>query len=103
MREPNMNIRSFKPGDEAVQADIYNAAAAKLPKFKPATVQEVQRRVRARDFDPGQRWYAVEGGKAVGYCLINPNGRVSYPWCLPAFEQAAEPLFAEVLGAANEG
>ena len=97
-----MNIRNYQPGDEAVQVDIYNAAAAALPKFKPATVREVERRVRARDFDPGQRFYAVEGGRVVGYGLVNANGRVSYPWCLPGFEQAAEPLFSTMLAAAKE-
>jgi hypothetical protein len=97
-----MNIRHFQPGDEAVQAEIYNTAAALLPKFKPATAQEVQRRVRARDFDPEQRFYAVEGGRVVGYALINANGRISYPWCLPGFEHAAEPLFARVLDEARK-
>src|SRR5262245_60471321 len=49
---PAMKIRTFQPGDEAVQAEIYNEAAAALPKFKPATSPEVQRRTRAGDFDP---------------------------------------------------
>jgi hypothetical protein len=97
-----MNIRQFEPGDEAAQVEIYNTAGAALPKFKPATVQEVQRRVRARDFDPGQRCYALDGQRAVGYGLLNPNGRISYPWCLPGFEDAAEPLFARVLAEAKK-
>ena len=96
-----MNIRNFQSGDEAVQVDIYNAAAQALPKFKAATVAEVQRRVKAGDFDPGQRFYAVESGRVVGYCLFNANGRVSYPWCLPGFEQAAVLLFIWVLEAAR--
>lgn len=96
-----MNIRTFQPGDEAAQVEIYNTVGAALPKFKPATVQEVQRRVRARDFDPRQRSFAVEGNRVVGYCLVNANGRVSFPWCLPGFEHAAAPLFAKVLEVAR--
>jgi hypothetical protein len=97
-----MNIRTYQPGDETAQVDIYNAAAGGLPKFKPATVQEVRRRVRARDFDAGQRHYGVEEGKVVGYCLVNANGRVSYPWCLQGHEACAEPLFAGVLDTAKK-
>lgn len=97
-----MQIRTFQPGDEAAQVEVYNTAAAALPKFKPATVVEVQRRTRGADFDPGQRFYAVENGKVVGYCLVNANGRVSYPWCLPGHESCAEPLFARVLEAAGQ-
>jgi hypothetical protein len=97
-----MEIRHFEPGDEARQVEIYNTAAAALPKFKPATVQEVQRRVRARDFDPEQRFYAVDGGRVVGYEMVNANGRISYPWCLPGFEHAAEPLFLGVLAEAKK-
>ncbi len=96
-----MEIRNFQRGDEAAQVEIYNAAAAPLPKFKPASLPEVQRRVRARDFDPGQRFYALESGRVVGYCLVNANGRVSYPWCLPGHEPAAAPLFARTLVAAK--
>jgi GNAT superfamily N-acetyltransferase len=97
-----MHIRNFQPGDEALQVDIYNTAAGRLPKFKLATAQEVQRRVRAGDFDPEQRFYAVEAGRVVGYALVNANGRVSLPWCLPDFEHAAPLLFAKVLEAARK-
>lgn len=97
-----MNIRTYQRGDETAQVDIYNTAGAALPKFKPATLPEVQRRVRARDFDPGQRWYAVEGKRVVGYCLVNANGRVSYPWCLPGFEAAAGPLFTKAMEVAKK-
>lgn len=92
-----MTIRSFKPGDETTQAAIYNAAAGALPKFKPATAQEVLRRTRARDFDPTTRLYADAGGQVVGYSTIQENGRVGYPWCLPGHEQHAEPLFESAL------
>jgi len=92
-----VTIRPFQPGDEPTQAAIYNTAAAALPKFKPGGVQEVQRRTRARDFDPTSRFYAEVGGKVVGYSTIQPNGRVGYPWCLPGHEQHAEPLFAAAL------
>jgi hypothetical protein len=91
-----MNIRTFQPGDEAVQAEIYNEAARDLPKFKPATTVEVQRRTRARDFDPSMRLFAEEGGRPVGYALFNANGRVSYPWCRPGYDHLAEPLFENV-------
>ncbi len=92
-----MRIRTFQPGDEERQAAIYNAAAAELPKFKPATTVEVQRRTKARDFDPKMRFYAEEAGQVVGYVNFNPNGRVSYPWCLKGHEQLAEPLFQHMM------
>jgi len=94
-----MNIRTFQPGDEAIQAEIYNEAAGGLPKFKPATTVEVQRRTRASDFDPTRRLFAEEGGRPVGYTVFNANGRVSYPWCRPGHEQLAGPLFDAVLQA----
>jgi hypothetical protein len=92
-----VNIRTFERGDEAVQVAIYNEAAAALPKFKPATVQEVQRRVTARDFDSSMRFFAVEGGQAVAYVLFNPNGRISFPWCRKGHEAVAEPLFHHLM------
>jgi hypothetical protein len=97
-----MKIRNFQPGDESAQVEVYNTAAAVLPKFKPATTAEVHRRVQARDFDPGQRFYAVEGGRVVGYCVFCANGRVSHPWCLPGYEHTVEPLFHQVLAAAEK-
>lgn len=97
-----MKIRNYQPGDEAGQAAIYNAAALALPKFKPATAEEVKRRCRARDFDPGSRFYAEVDGQVVGYATSHANGRVSYPWCLPGHEAAAEPLFARALQAMTE-
>ena len=56
-----MNVRTFQRGDEAAQVAIYNEAAGALPKFKPATSHEVQRRTSARDFDPATRFYALVG------------------------------------------
>jgi hypothetical protein len=88
-----VSIRHYQPGDEAAQVAIFNAAAAGFPKFKPATLVEVQRRVRARDFDPGLRLYALEGDRIVAYGSALPNGRISYPWCLPGHEGQREPLY----------
>ncbi|MCI0460389.1 MAG: hypothetical protein L0Z62_25835 [Gemmataceae bacterium] len=92
-----MTIRTFQSGDEAAQVAIYNEAAKSLPKFKPATQPEVQRRTRDRDFDPAMRLFAIVHGRPVGYAVWNANGRVSYPWCLPGYEDQAEPLFARAL------
>lgn len=92
-----MKLRSFQPGDEFTQLKIYNSAAAALPKFKPAVITDLQRRISARDFDPATRLYAESGGNVVGYCTFQANGRVGYPWCLAGFESAAEPLFAHVI------
>ena len=94
-----MNIRTFQPGDESAQVAIYNEAGGDLPKFKPATIQEVQRRTRARDFDPASRFYAEENGKVVAYVNYNPNGRVSYPWAAKGFEHLSKPLFEHMLQA----
>jgi hypothetical protein len=92
-------IRTFQPGDEAPQAAIYNEAAGKLPRFKPATEEEVRRRCRAQDFDPQSRLYAEVDGRAVAYATFHANGRVSYPWCRAGAESAAEPLFQAVVSA----
>jgi hypothetical protein len=97
-----VNIRTFQPGDESVQIAIYNEAAGLLPKFKPAAPQDVQRRVAARDFDPAMRFYAVEGGQPVAYCVCNPNGRVGYPWCRKGHERLAAPLFQHTLEAMRQ-
>jgi hypothetical protein len=94
-----MDVRNYQPGDEHAQAGIYNAAAAALPAFKPASAEEVARRYRGSDPDPGSKSYAVGGGRVVGYATFNPNGRVSFPWCLPGSEAAREPLLEAVLAA----
>jgi len=88
-----MDIRNYQPGDDAVQAAIYNEAAGQLPKFKAATEGDVSRRCKAPDFDPGSRFYAIDGGRTVGYAMFHPNGRVNYPWCRKGHESAAEALF----------
>jgi L-amino acid N-acyltransferase YncA len=97
-----VTIRTFQPGDEAAQVAIYNEAAAALPRFKAATVAEVQRRTQASDFDPATRLYAEEGGQVAGYATFHANGRVSYPWCRPGFEHLAEPLCQAVLDAMRQ-
>ncbi len=93
-----MTIRTYKPGDEAIQVAIYNEAAAELPKFKAATADEVARRFQAKEFDPTTHFYAEEGGRVVGYCSFHAgNGRVSYPWVLKGREANQEPLFTAVI------
>jgi hypothetical protein len=94
-----VNIRTFQPGDEFEQLKVYNTAGAALPKFKPATLVELQRRISARDFEPATRFYALENGQVIGYCTYQKSGRVGYPWCMPGAEKAAEPLFAHTLEA----
>jgi hypothetical protein len=97
-----VTIRTYQPGDEAAQVAVFNEAAADLPKFKPATTEEVRRRCKAKDFDPGTRFYAEEAGQVVGYATFQPNGRVSYPWTRKGHERLAEPLFQAVLDAARK-
>jgi hypothetical protein len=91
-----MDIRNYQPGDDSVQAAIYNEAAGSLPKFKAATEGDVSRRSKAPGFDPETRFYAVSSGKVVGYATFHPNGRVGYPWCRKGHESAAESLFEAV-------
>jgi hypothetical protein len=92
-----MLIRPYVPGDDFHQVRIYNLVAATLPAFKPAVIDEVLRRYRASGADPGSRLYAVESGQVVGYILLNPNGRISYPWCLPQHQALREPLLQAAL------
>src|SRR6266851_248371 len=94
-----MTTRNFQPGDEAAQVSIYNEATASLPKFKPATLDEVRRRCRAPDFDPHTRFFAFEDDNPVGYATFHANGRINYPWCRKGFESLAEPLLETVLQA----
>ncbi|HLJ93938.1 MAG TPA: hypothetical protein VKU02_12190 [Gemmataceae bacterium] len=97
-----MMIRNFQSGDEEAQAAIYNDATAALPKFKPASVDEVRRRCRAPEFDPNTRFFAIEDNQPVAYATFHPNGRVNYPWCRPGCERATEPLWEHVLQAMRQ-
>lgn len=97
-----MNIRHFQPGDEHAQMAIYNAVAGPLPKFKAATLPEIQRRTRCRGFDATERFYAVDGTQVVGYCTIQGNGRISYPWCMPGQESHAAALFEAAMAALGQ-
>ncbi|MFL5245492.1 MAG: GNAT family N-acetyltransferase [Gemmataceae bacterium] len=97
-----MSLRTFQPGDEAAKVSIYNEAAADLPKFKPATLDEVRRRCLAKEFDKSSILLAFEGNQAVGYASFSANGRVSYPWCRKGHESMAEPLLQAVFDAMKE-
>ena len=92
-----VTIRTFQPGDEAAQVAIYNEAAGALPKFKPASVPDVARRIAAPGFDPSLCFYAQDGGQVVAYALAHANGRVSYPWCRPGHQVAADALFEHMI------
>jgi len=92
-----MTIRTFLAGDDLAQVSIYNEAAADLPKFKPATVDEVRRRCRASDFDPSARFFAVVNNRPVAYLSFSSSGRLSYPWCRKGHEALAEPLLQQGL------
>ena len=97
-----MTIRSFQAGDELTQIEIYNRAAASLPKFKPATLAEVQRRTKASGFDPSTRLYGEIQGKVVGYATFTNDGRASFPWMLPGHEHLREPLFQALIAAVTK-
>jgi len=92
-----MPIRTYQNGDEHAQARVYNAAAGLLPGFKPSKAEEIARRYQAADRDPRSRYYATLDGEVVGYALFGPNGRISYPWCLPGAEPQREPLLNAVI------
>jgi L-amino acid N-acyltransferase YncA len=92
-----MRIRHYQPGDERAQTEIYNQVASALPAFKPATAEEVARRYRTSDADPASKFYLVEDSEVVGYAVLNPNGRISYPWCLPRAAGARVELLQAVL------
>ncbi len=92
-----MDIRTFQAGDDLAQVGIYNEAAAGLPKFKPATVDEIRRRVLAPGFDPTTRLFALANGRPVAYSTLAPSGRVGFPWCRRGHEHLAGPLFDATL------
>jgi hypothetical protein len=89
-----MEIRHYQPGDETVQAEIFNTAASPFKAFKPASVDEIRRRYQSVDPDPTTKFYAVKDGRVVGYAAFNPNGRISFPWCLPDATEARELLLS---------
>jgi hypothetical protein len=97
-----MTIRTFAAGDDIAQVGIYNEAAAALPKFKPATIDEVRRRTHAPDFDPTARFYAIVNNRPVGYASFQKNGRINYPWCRKGHEALVKPLLERVLTAMKE-
>jgi hypothetical protein len=92
-----MEIRTYRAGDEVAQVSIYNEAAAELPKFKAATVDEIRRRARGAEYDSSARFLAVADDRPIGYALFQANGRVSFPWCRKGHEAAAQPLLQRVL------
>lgn len=92
-----MTVRTYKPGDELAQVSIYNAAAGRLPRFKPTSVDEIRRRFRGPDFDPKQHFYAIADGQVMGYAHFHDSGRISFPWCRPGYESLAELLLERVL------
>jgi hypothetical protein len=92
-----MTIRTYTAGDDLAQVSIYNEAAADLPKFKPATLDEVRRRCRAADFDPSARFFADVNNRPVAYAAFSASGRINYPWCRKGHESLAEPLLQHVL------
>jgi len=95
--EESMTIRTYQPGDDSAQVSIYNEAAADLPKFKPASLDEVRRRCAAPDFDPTTRLYAIDNGRPVGYATFSASGRVGVPWCRRGFEHLADELLKAAL------
>ena len=97
-----MHIRHYQPGDEPAQARVYNTAAGALPGFKPASADEIARRFRNVDPDVTSKFYAIENDEIVGYSVFNPDGRISYPWCLPEAQAARRHLLEAVLSAMIE-
>lgn len=95
-------IRAYRPGDETAQVEIYNAAIAGLPGFKAATIEEIARRYRAADFDPGTKLYAEIEGRVVGYVSFSTNGRMSVPWCRADAADVGGPLMHEAFDAMKQ-
>lgn len=97
-----MAIRRFQPGDEAAQVAVFNAAAGALPGCKPATVEDLRRRQSAPMANPDLVFVAEVENDVVGYCSAQTNGRISFPWCLPDYEQVAGELFESTLHALKQ-
>ncbi len=97
-----MHIRHYQPGDEQVQAELFNQATRSLPAYKPATAEDIAKRYRSPGADPTMRFYAIENSKVIGYIVFHPNGRISYPWCWPDALAARLPLLDAALGAMKE-
>src|SRR5947209_3204213 len=70
-RGTRVNIRTYQAGDERFQVEIFNETAAGLPRFKPATVEEIGRRCQAPEFDPTTRLFAESDGRPVGYVAFH--------------------------------
>jgi hypothetical protein len=100
--KPVITNRTYGPGDDTQQVSIYNEAAAELPRFKPATLEEVRRRTRDPSFDPAARFVAAVDGRPMAYATYQANGRVSFPWCRKGHEELGDPLFARVLESMKE-
>jgi hypothetical protein len=95
-------IRSFGPGDDVAQVSIYNEAAADLPRFKSATLDEVRRRSRDPSFDPSARFLALVEGRPAAYVTFQTNGRLSFPWFRKGQGTLADPLLETALQAMKE-
>ena len=91
-----MIIRTCQPGDADHEAAVYNAAASRLPGFRPVSADDVRRGIHGR-FEPGTRYFAEDGGKVVGYVTFEATGRVHHPFCLPGYEKLAHMLFVSAL------
>lgn len=92
-----MLIRNCLPTDAEHEAAVYNAAAARLPGFRPVTPDQARRVATTRRPDQGSRLCAEENGRLVGYVSFDPAGRVNVPWCLPGHEKLGHALFAAAL------
>jgi hypothetical protein len=93
-----MNIRSYQTGDDVAQVSIYNDAASRLPKFKPATIDELRRRMRG-ETDATTRIFAEVDARPVGYLTYHSNGRIGYPWCRAGHEVYGVALLNHALDA----
>src|SRR5438067_5671546 len=94
-----MELRTYQAGDETFQAEIYNEAAAALPRFVPASPSDILRRVQEKGFEPRTRIFAVENNRPLAYVAWQANGRIGYPWCRARAGQAREGLFTAALAA----